>query len=213
MNLDDAKDLWSSTNESDTDSMSAQTLSESDLLRLVKDKADAFDQKIWRRDIIESIAALAVFLFFAWMLRDPSWLVRLGALTVMGGSALIYWTLRRTRTRHDDASLDRPVADVLRTERAKVDDQIRLLETVLWWYLGPLVVGILLVTIGDSGWSAFTVGYGTVVLLFAAGIYVLNQRAVRTDLKPRREELTRLLEQVEEDGRRQTADGGSSSSP
>jgi hypothetical protein len=65
----------------------------------------------------------------------------------------------------------------------------------------------LLITIGDNGWSAFTVGYGTVVLLFAAGIYVLNQRAVRTDLRPRREELTRLLGQVEEndDGPHQPA--------
>ena len=203
MNLDDAKDLWSSTNEPDTDSMSAHTLSESELLRLVKDKADAFDKKIWRRDLIESIAALAVFVFFAWMLRDPSWLVRIGALMVMGGSALIYWKLRRARTRHDDPSLDRPVADVLRTERAKVDDQIRLLETVLWWYIGPLVAGILLITVGDSGWSWFTLVYSSVVLAGSVAIYALNQRAVRTDLKPRRAELTRLLEQVEG-----TADGG-----
>jgi hypothetical protein len=37
--------------------MSAQTLSDSDLLHLVNDKGDAMDTKIWRRDMIESIAA------------------------------------------------------------------------------------------------------------------------------------------------------------
>lgn len=205
MNLDEAKDLWSSANEPDTESMSAQTLSESELLRLVKEKADAFDTRIRRRDLLESVAAAAVFLFFGWLAwHDPSPLVRTGALIIMGGSALIYWKLRHARTRHADPSLDRPVADVLRTERAKVDEQIRLLETVLWWYIAPLLLGLLLVTVGDNGGSTFTLVYGTVILAGAAGIYVLNQRAVKNDLRPRREELTRLLEQVEG-----TADGGS----
>jgi len=204
MNLDDAKDLWSSAHdpsahESDTDSMSTQTLSESELLRLVRERSEAFDQKIQRRDLLESVAAAAVFLFFGWLAwHDPSPLVTAGSLIIMGGSALIFWRLRRARTRFPEASADQPVSQMLRQERAKVDAQIRLLESILWWYIAPLLIGLLLVTVGDNGWSTFTLVYGAVALAGAAGIYVLNQRAVRTDLKPRRAELTRLLKQVEE---------------
>lgn len=198
MNLDEAKELWSSEHESSTRTMSAHTLSESEILRLVKEQSEAFDKRIWRRDLLESIAALAVFLLFGWMLQDPSWIVRTGALIVMGGSVYIYWRLQRARTRHTLPFLNRPVAEVLRTERAKVDEQIHLLKNVLWWYIAPIAIGVLMVAIGQNGWTEFTIVYAAVVLLASAGIYALNQRAVRRCLQPRREKLTRLLEQVEE---------------
>ena len=197
MNLNDAKELWSSEHEPDTRSMSAQAISESDILHLVKQQSAAFDKKIWRRDLLESVAAVVVFLAFAWMLRDPSWIVRIGALLVMAGSAYTFWRLRRARTRHERNAMDRPVAEVLRDERAKVDEQIHLLENVLWWYIAPIALGVLMVAIGNSGWSWFTGIYTAAVVLGSAGVYVLNQRAVRRCLRPRREKLTRLLNQVE----------------
>ena len=199
MNLDDAKELWSSEHDPDPPSMSAQTLSDSDILRIVKEKAESFDRRIWRRDLLESIAALAVFLFFGWLLRDPSWWVRSGALIVMAGSAYVYWRLRRARTRYDTPSPDRPVAEVIRTERAKVKEQIHLLDNILWWYLGPIVLGALLIIVENGGWSWATLLQTGVVLAVAAGIYALNQRGRRCTFEPRQEELTRLLEQVEED--------------
>lgn len=199
MNLDDAKTLWSSDNEPMRDDRSAQTLSNADIVRLVKKQSDAFDQKIRRRDLLESVAAVAVLLFFGWLAwHDPSRLVQAGSLIIMGGSALIFWRLRRARTRFADAPADRPVKQMLRHERAKVDAQIHLLESVLWWYIAPLAVGVLLVTIGDNGWSGFTIGYAVVVVLGSAIIYALNQRAVRRSLQPRREELTHLLDQIDE---------------
>jgi Flp pilus assembly protein TadB len=199
MNLDDAKALWSSDNEPTDETMSTRTLSDSEILRLVQEQSEAFDQKIRRRDLLESIAAVAVCLFFGWLAwDDPSPLVTAGSLIIVGGSALIFGRLRWTRARFANAPADQLVKQRLQHERAKVDAQIRLLESVLWWYIAPLLIGLLLVTVGDSGWSAFTFVYGTVVLLGAGWIYVLNQRAVRRSLRPRRAELTHLLDQVEE---------------
>lgn len=199
MNLDDAKALWSSDNEPTNDTMSTRALSDSDILHLVKEQSEAFDKKIWRRDLLESIAAAAVFGFFGWLAwHDPSHLVQIGSLIIMSGSAFIFWRLRRARTRFADAPMDQPVKQMLRRERAKVDAQIRLLGSVFWWYIAPLLVGLLFVTVGDNGWSTFTFVYGSAVLLGAVGIYALNQRVVRHSLCPRREELTRLLDQVKE---------------
>jgi membrane protein implicated in regulation of membrane protease activity len=201
MNLDDAKELWSSENEPDTESMSAPTLSESDILRHVKEHATSLDRRIWRRDLLEAIAALAVFLFFGWLLQDPSWWTRTGALIVMGSSVYVFWRLRRARTRYDRPSMDRPVAEVIRTERAKVEEQIQLLDNIVWWYLAPIIVGVLLIIFGNDGWSWATLLQAGVVFVVAAVIYVLNQRGRRCTFEPRREELTRLLEQVEEQDR------------
>jgi protein-S-isoprenylcysteine O-methyltransferase Ste14 len=191
--LDDFKDAWQAA-----DDPAEPVLSDEALLRLVREQAEAFDETIRRRDRRESVAAALVFLFFSTMLLDPSWVVRIGALLVMGSSVLIYWTLRRARTGHTLPDVDRPVAEAIRAERKKVDEQIRLLETVLWWYIAPLATGILLVAAGDAGLSWFTLGYGAVVLALGGGIYYLNQREVRQTLRPRREELTRLLRRVED---------------
>ncbi|MFB6230666.1 MAG: hypothetical protein ABEL04_05860 [Salinibacter sp.] len=179
--------------------MSASTMSDTEILRLVKDKAESLDQRIWRRDLLESIAALAVVLFFGWIVfQASSWWIQSGALIVIAGGVYIHWRLRRARTRYNDSSLDRPVAEVIRTERAKIEEQIQLLDTILWWYLAPLVLGVLLIIFGSDGWSWVSLGQTAIVLLIAAGIYALNQRGRRCTFEPRREELTRLLEQVEE---------------
>lgn len=193
MTLDDWKDTWQAADK-DADS----ALSDEELLRLVKEQSEAFDKKIRRRDRREGIAAALVFLFFSLQLLDPSWVVRIGALVVMGWSLGMYWTLRRARTGYAPPAPDQPVVETIRSERAKVDEQIRLLETVFWWYLLPLATGLLLVVGGNAGLSWFTLGYGAFVVALGGGIYYLNQREVRENLRPRREALTRLLQQVEE---------------
>ena len=190
--LDDFKDAWQAADES-----AEPALADEDLLRLVQEQAEAFDEKIRRRDRREGIAAVLVFLFFSLMLLDPSWVVRAGALIVMGSSAYIYWTLRRARAGYSSPNVDRPVAAAVRAEREKVDEQIRLLETVFWWYLAPLGVGLLLVVAGDAGLSWFTLGYGGFVVALGGGIYYLNQREVHNTLRPRRRQLTRLLRRVQ----------------
>lgn len=192
MKLDDAKEAWQNA-----DDASETSLSDEALLALVKEEAEAFDEKIRRRDRREFIAAAVVFSFFSVMLFDPSWMVRAGATVVMASSVWIAWTLRRTRSRESPSS-ERPVAEVIRSERAKVDRQIRLLESILWWYIAPPALGLSLVVAGDVGLSWFALIYG----LGGAGVfgcvYHLNQRAVREDLRPRRRKLTRRLRRLDD---------------
>ena len=199
MNLDDARALWSSDNEPTDTDMSTQSLSQSELLQQVKAQSAAFDRRVRQRDWTESVTAVAVSVFFGWLAwHDPSTLVTAGALLVVAGSALIFVRLRYARTRFADPPANEPVRQRLERERAKVDAQIRLLSSVLWWYIAPLLAGLLLMTVGDNGWSAFTFVYGTGAIAGAAAIYVMNQRAVARDLRPRRAKLSRLLDQLDQ---------------
>jgi Flp pilus assembly protein TadB len=195
MTLDEAKDRWQSQDESLDPPMS-----ESEMLSFVKQHSESFDRKIWRRDLREGLAAAFVFVAFGVMaVLTASWVVRSGAALVMAGSAYIGWKLYRTRARHRTTAVaGQPVADAIRAELGKVDTQIGLLENVLRWYIAPLAVGVVLVVAGDEGASWFTLGYTTFVVALSGAIYWLNQRAVRRDLRPRREKLARLLRQVEE---------------
>ncbi|MEF8817892.1 MAG: hypothetical protein V5A58_13965, partial [Salinibacter sp.] len=135
--LDDAKDAWQAAGPSGEASVPDERL-----LQRVKEEAEAFDERLRRRDRREMIAGAIVFLVFATMLGDPSWMVRIGALIVMGSSVLIGGVLRRARTADHGAVSDRPLAEAVRAEREKVDTQIWLLENVLWWYLAPMMGGL-----------------------------------------------------------------------
>lgn len=192
--LDDARDAWQAAEPTEGD----RPMSDEQLLRIVKAEAEAFDERLRRRDRREMIAGAIVFLIFATMLLDPSWMVRIGALIVMGSSVLVGGVLRRARTADHGAVSDRPLAEAVRAEREKVDTQIWLLENVLWWYLAPMMGGLGLVVLGDEGLSWFTLGYGAAVGVFCAVVYVLNQRTVRRSLRPRRKKWTRLLRQLDE---------------
>jgi CubicO group peptidase (beta-lactamase class C family) len=125
---------------------------------------------------------------------------------------LVYWALKvayklhRTRTIRKPASLDAPVRDFCRIELDRLDRQIKLQRSVLWWYIAPCMVGVNAFFIGYAGFGIASVVYCLVTLLLAWGIYRADMRAVAKELAPRRDELARLLSQLDD------ASGGPSSS-
>jgi len=191
MTLDDARQAWASGGRE-----RGPRMSDAELLRLVLGRSAALQRVVGRRDRREAIGALVGLVLLSPLLVRGPWLARAGVLLVAVGCALIVLMLRRAR-RLPAPRPEWPVAEVLRAERARVQAQIRLLETVLWWYIAPLALGALLVVAGERGASWFTYGYGLFTAAFSAAIYLLNRSAVRRDLRPRRTELDRMLAQLE----------------
>ncbi len=168
------------------------------LLAMVQDRSEEMDRQIRRRDRRETIAAAVVALLVLPALVGPSWLSRVGAAIMIVGCVVTVLRLARARRGRDEAErVAVPVARMLRARLERVDAQVRLLRSVVWWYIAPFAVGPVLIVAGSEGlrWPTFV--YGTVVAVLAVVIYVLNQRAVRQDLLPEREELARMLREVE----------------
>jgi CubicO group peptidase (beta-lactamase class C family) len=72
--------------------------------------------------------------------------------------------------------------------------QIRLLHSVWWWYLLPLLAGVNLVFAGCNSSVAANLGYAFAVLLLYIFLYWLNQRAVKRKLLPMKAELEALID-------------------
>jgi len=191
MKLEEAMSYWRSGEE-----RGASPTSEAELLERVKRDARAFDAHIQRRDRSETIVAAILFVIFAAMLPFASWLTRVGVLLVLAGCVSTFWRLRRARLRHAAAS-DATLADVLRTEHARIVDQIHLLDAVLWWYIAPFAAGALLVFAGTTRSLIATLIYGVVVVVFSIAVHRLNRSAVRKRLVPRRDRLAGLLTALE----------------
>ncbi|HET7553864.1 MAG TPA: hypothetical protein VFK04_21410 [Gemmatimonadaceae bacterium] len=191
MNLDDARHEWQSQM-----TLEEARMSESEMLEIVKRRSSAFDRTIARRDRRETIAAAVVMLVFLPLLATGPWLTRAGVLVVLGAFALIFTKLGAARRLEASDRVDLSLAELLERERAKLNGQIRLLESVVSWYIIPPAVGAMLIVIGLEGPSWFTFGYALFALVISVWVYRLNQHAVRRELRPRRSEIERLIHEL-----------------
>ena len=89
----------------------------------------------------------------------------------------------------------------------QVNHQIWLLRNVLWWYLLPIGIGMLVGPILETGVAGLNRGY-VIVAIFEVtvfcGVYRINQHAVLYGLLPRRYEILTLLNQLDPDRHDQT---------
>jgi len=174
-------------------------LDDGDVLARVQSESRRLDRRIRRRDARELIAAAIGGLLIApGMLRGPL-LSRIGSAIVIGGLVVIAVRLIRARnvdSAASDASL--PVVAALEAELRRVEAQIALLVSVLWWYVTPVLAGAFMIVAGRLGASRITLAYGVAVMLLAWGIVALNARAARRVLYPRRAELRALLAQFDD---------------
>jgi hypothetical protein len=81
-----------------------------------------------------------------------------------------------------------------------VEDQIWLLRNIFWWYLLPPGISLLAFFVHvtwllSKDWLDALGHAGPVVVVFAVYVFIywLNQYTVRTQLEPRRQELSTLL--------------------
>lgn len=194
MTLDEYREIWQ-----DQEPREDLRPFEEEVLSEVKERSREYDRKLFWRDLREigvAVLAAAFFGYVAFAAGAP--LMRIGAAVVVAAAAFVVWKLRRARRNGDAELASRPVAERLRARIDQVERQIRLLESVLWWYLAPLGIGVALMMISD-GWGLWTAGELLLLVIVYGYIWHLNQRAVRRCHRPRRQELARLLRRLEEE--------------
>jgi len=200
MNLDDFQKSWKAQDAAKKISINTDVL-----LNEVRRNHKQFYHTILRRDMIEvTVAAVLVPLFTYWGWRGQwtSYLVAFGCFVI--GT---YFLVDRWRQKKKTPDLQGSLKDCAVSSLAEVNHQIWLLKNILWWYLLPIYVPIVMF-FGESAWSTqrpvgeriivgltilFLVGFATVIY---AGIYWLNQFAVKKNLAPRRQELEKLLNEL-----------------
>ncbi len=163
----------------------------------VRARAEELDRTLRRRDRRETVVAVAVSLLFLAAFPVSGLVTRVGILVTVAAAIFIVFVLRRARRGEGTPDPDAPLLVVLHRERERVGAQIRLLRSVVWWYILPIGVGVMLIFGGGVGWGPLTMGYGAAVVVLGWVVHALNQKAVRTELVPRHEELDSLLRELE----------------
>ena len=196
MNPDDFKHAWQTQT-----SQTPVTIDVQLLLNEVRRNEQYFTAMILCRDIREvgvSLLLVPFWLYLGAKLSLPwTWYLTVPALLWVAG----YMLADRLRHKRQPPESSEPLRQHVERSLAQYEHQIWLLRNVHWWYLMPLAVSIT-AFFGQVAWQARSGGWWTalatsvlvafVVVVFA-GIYRLNQYAVRSELDPRRLELETLL--------------------
>ena len=173
--------------------------SDREIIDQMKRKLRRFDRNIFWRDVREIAACLFLIVWFGFGLgHKASALTHLGNIIVMLSCVFIAAKLLAARREQRAFLNPRSVREFLLGETAKVSRQIRLLQTVLWWYLLPILCGAMIAVLGGP----HSLVRKMIVLLsfIPIGWFVhwLNQYAARRVLQPLKTELDLTLNSVPE---------------
>ncbi len=203
MNDDELRKLWQQQ------PLREPVPSAEQLISAMKKQTSQFRGIVDARDLRELVACVFVTIIFgcyAFFLHAQQPLARLGDWIVIAGMMFIAWKLIHTRQSTPAAPPGATVVESLRAELNSVRAQSRLLGSVLWWYLLPSFVGLLLMTwgglpINEPVALVLMIPTNIIVTLFFIAVYVLiywlNQRARATQLLPLEAQLEALLHAAE----------------
>ena len=179
----------------------AKLTADAERLRAELDEGDAaFEHVLARRDWREIVILIGLIPAWIWLGRTGNvvwtWYLEVPALAAVAGF-MLWFRHRHGRVVIDDGAT---LKDSLVASFRQVDAQIWLLRNILWCYLVPIGLPIAIFFVhtawaaADSSAEAFAI---SLPVAMVAGVYWmihrLNQRGVKAQLLPRRDELVRSL--------------------
>lgn len=192
MTFDELRSPWQESNRE-----LASPEKREDLVARTCRRVERLEASFVRRDVIETIAAIAAcFTFGRMFLRTDNLIARIGAGIVVIAAVYIVYKLHRTRMDGKQSHMDDSVRDYCTNEVERLHRQVHLLRSVVWWYVSPILVGVNLVFFGMNGVGIGSIAYFLFTLLLGLWIYRLNQKAVAKSLIPALDELSGLLEEL-----------------
>ncbi len=192
MNDDELKTLWRQQ------LLRNPAPSATQLMSAMQNKMTELRRGLFWRDIRELAACVViviVFGYFSFNERAP--ISRLGYLIVVGSSVFIAWKLVHARRTSPPAPPGASIVESLRAELNSVRTQSRLLGSVLWWYLLPPGIGLLVATWGMPIHLHAKIPVTLIYVAVYGFVYWLNQWARSKELLPAEAQLQSLLRSIE----------------
>ncbi|HZM02827.1 MAG TPA: DUF3887 domain-containing protein [Candidatus Saccharimonadales bacterium] len=191
MNDDELKKLWQHQPLRDPPS-AAQLISamqkQTTLLRRCLDARDL-------RELLACAFVIIIFGFYFFREQEP--ISRAGDLIVVGSMIFIAWKLVHTRHSTPPPSFGATLVESLRAELNSVRAQSRLLGSVLWWYILPPTIGVLVGTWGMRINLHAKIPVALVVIAIDVFVWWFNRWGRAKHLLPLEAQLQSLLHSAE----------------
>lgn len=165
-------------------------------------ETDKIDRQVKLRDFIEIAIALIMVPFWIWRMNDavhPMELAGLIDLTLV----CLFIPYKLIMAKKVKASKLNSVRSFLVVKKRKIEGQIKLLGSIVNWYLLPIALGLIMLRAGHNMGKVDPVTVDLASLLYFAGgvalcllVYFLTKREVKTKLQPVLDKLNKRLAQL-----------------
>jgi len=191
-----------------------------DLSRLIidlNDKTSSIEKNIRRRDntdFVTAILSVPIFGYIAYVIPFP--ITKVGIILAMIG--FIWGIIKRRNHKKNKLpiQLNLTFREQLKNQRINMLKEVRLLDTVLYWFIIPSFIpyAISIIGLGDPteyGWSntmlnqllPISLSYKMANLIFAVAIFATilwtNKRIIRKTLKPLIKDIDKVMHQLEQE--------------
>ncbi len=193
MNDDELKKIWQ------RQPLREPAVSAEQLVSAMQSKTSQLRHCLDARDLRELVGCAVIIvtfgIFYFTVYRTP--ISRLGDLIIIASTIFIAGKLIHARRSNPAAPPGATIVESLRAELKAVRTQSRLLGSVLWWYLLPGFIGLVVATWGMGLDPYLNIVCTLLFIAVDAFIYWLNQRARATQLLPIEAQLESLLHSAE----------------
>jgi len=147
-------------------------------LEEIRSKARQFEKRIGRRNVREYVgAALGIAAFTFYIFKFPSPMIRAGSALIIAGMICIAIQIYK-RASPGTLPADAPLTESIAFHRGELIRQRDLLRSVVWWYIGPIIPGLIVFFLGLAPLRGASSLISAVPLLCIFGLVVwANQRA------------------------------------
>ena len=161
----------------------------------VQSTVDNLHRKIKYRDLREQIAIIAVIPIFAYYAYHiPFILTKIASVLIIIWGIYVFIRLRNAKKRKPGAFTETYLEYLYQT-REYIRTQKQLLDSVLYWYILPAMILVLLFVagLGIQGRLLKVIKMGVLTAAVGVATYFLNKRAVKKQFIPRLEKIDKLI--------------------
>jgi len=193
MTEEQLKEIWQSANDKN-EIVNFHSLNLENMTQEIK----KFEKKIKtrnNREICAAIAVIAIFGYYALLI--PSILGKLGAIWTIGYGIWVIYKLKKVETKQPGFDLEQSIKQQLIEYQKYVKTERRLLKNILYWYLLPILPGMVLFVLGTgTEWSSLLIVSSITLIVFIA-VYLLNQEAADKEFTPLLADIEKALQGLE----------------
>lgn len=149
------------------------------------------------KEIAVAIGLIITYSIFAYVKSEP--LTRIGAILLLFYSFHVLYQLRKTAAKQPSFDVMANLKEQLVAYQAYVLEEQKLYKNVLYWYLLPMLPGLILFLIGSGiNLIASIIYFGVIVPIGFTLVYYFNQKAVKKLTKPLLADIAKTLKSLEE---------------
>jgi hypothetical protein len=191
MDNQDFKAIWQASNKKDLVKFKPDKLSTE-----IVSKLNKFNKKTKLNVYTEIIVAILMIPFFTYLvIVIPFVLSKIGAGIIATSMFFVIFKMTSSLKKENE-SIDLPMRDYLLNRKQHLLKQIRIIDTVLYWYILPPGIGVLLFIIGFKTNTLLLILSLTISVVVYLAIYVINKQAVKKYFKPLLKELENCIDEL-----------------